>query len=31
MVNLRFHFWSGAVVNYTLTKDGTTITGAPAE
>ncbi|MGW0231608.1 cellulase family glycosylhydrolase [Actinopolymorpha singaporensis] len=30
-VNLRFHFWSGEVVDYTLTKAGTSITGAPAE
>lgn len=26
-VILKFHFWSGAVINYTITKNGTSITG----
>ncbi|MDO7908064.1 cellulase family glycosylhydrolase [Paenibacillus sp. JX-17] len=26
-VTLKFHFWSGDVVNYTITKSGTTVTG----
>lgn len=26
-VILKFHFWSGEIVNYTITKSGTTITG----
>jgi endoglucanase len=29
-VNLTFHFWSGETVRYTLTKTGSTLTGAPA-
>nr|WP_203806452.1 cellulase family glycosylhydrolase [Actinoplanes couchii] len=28
-VTLTFHFWSGARTTYTLTKSGTTVTGAP--
>ncbi len=28
-VQLRFHFWSGSVVDYQLTKSGTTVTGTP--
>ncbi|MDR7384309.1 cellulase family glycosylhydrolase [Promicromonospora iranensis] len=28
-VHLTFHFWSGDTVRYTLTKSGTTVTGAP--
>ncbi|QYR24083.1 hypothetical protein KZ483_13280 [Paenibacillus sp. sptzw28] len=27
VVNLKFHFWSGETVNYTITKNGTTIVG----
>lgn len=27
VVNLKFHFWSGAVINYTITKSGTSVTG----
>jgi aryl-phospho-beta-D-glucosidase BglC (GH1 family) len=27
-VNLTFHFWSGATVEYTLTRAGTTVTGS---
>lgn len=30
VVHLRFHFWSGAVLDYTVTKAGTAIAGAPA-
>jgi endoglucanase len=26
-INLTFHFWSGEIVTYTLTRSGTTITG----
>ncbi|WP_307556000.1 cellulase family glycosylhydrolase [Paenibacillus sp. V4I5] len=26
-VILKFHFWSGAIINYTITKNGTSITG----
>ncbi|MFD2793024.1 cellulase family glycosylhydrolase [Promicromonospora vindobonensis] len=29
-VHLTFHFWSGETVRYTLTKTGSTLTGAPA-
>ena len=29
-VTLTFHFWSGAKVNYTVTKSGTAVTGSPA-
>ncbi|SOD64351.1 Aryl-phospho-beta-D-glucosidase BglC, GH1 family [Streptomyces zhaozhouensis] len=29
-VELTFHFWSGATVDYTLTTSGSTVTGAPA-
>ncbi|MGI5187773.1 cellulase family glycosylhydrolase [Promicromonospora sp. CA-289599] len=28
-VNLTFHFWSGDTVTYTLTKNGSTVVGAP--
>lgn len=28
-VHLTFHFWSGDVVTYTLTRTGTTVTGTP--
>lgn len=27
VVNLKFHFWSGAVINYTITKSGTSVVG----
>lgn len=27
VVNLKFHFWSGAVVNYTITKNGAGVSG----
>ncbi|MCG7216846.1 cellulase family glycosylhydrolase [Paenibacillus mucilaginosus] len=30
VVNLTFHFWSGKVVTYTMTKNGTTVTGTGA-
>ena len=26
-VILKFHFWSGAIIDYTITKNGTSITG----
>lgn len=26
-VILKFHFWSGAIIEYTITKNGTIITG----
>lgn len=28
-VTLKFHFWSGNVLNYTITKSGSTIVGSP--
>ncbi|WP_229073092.1 cellulase family glycosylhydrolase [Actinoplanes sp. DH11] len=28
-VTLRFHFWSGEIVTYQLTRSGTTVTGTP--
>ncbi|ANF96686.1 cellulase family glycosylhydrolase [Paenibacillus bovis] len=30
-VNLKFHFWSGAIINYTITKSGSTVTGTAAQ
>ncbi|NMO97155.1 cellulase family glycosylhydrolase [Paenibacillus lemnae] len=27
VVNLKFHFWSGEILSYTITKDGNSITG----
>ncbi|WP_458118973.1 cellulase family glycosylhydrolase [Paenibacillus sp. Z6-24] len=30
-VNLKFHFWSGAVINYTITKSGSTVTGTAVQ
>lgn len=30
VVNLKFHFWSGAVINYTITKSGTSVVGEAA-
>jgi aryl-phospho-beta-D-glucosidase BglC (GH1 family) len=30
VVNLTFHFWSGAIVKYTITKSGTSIVGQPS-
>jgi hypothetical protein len=27
VVNLKFHFWSGAVINYKITKNGTSVVG----
>ena len=29
-VNLTFHFWSGALLKYTVTRSGTAVSGAPA-
>jgi len=29
-VTLTFHFWSGAILTYTLTRSGTTVTGTSA-
>ena len=28
VVNLTFHFWSGQIVTYKITKSGTSVTGA---
>ena len=28
-IRLKFHFWSGEVVEYTITKDGVKVTGMP--
>lgn len=28
VVNLKFHFWSGEIVDYTITKQGTSVTGS---
>ncbi|WP_233580715.1 cellulase family glycosylhydrolase [Streptomyces triticirhizae] len=30
-VNLTFHFWSGATLNYKVTTSGSTVTGTPAD
>lgn len=31
VVNLKFHFWSGNVLEYTITKDGTEVIGKPID